>query len=151
MKLANPNVKRVAGWSNPVDNNTSFAEVVCDSYEALMHERRKRMSDEDNVPKHPNRRKGRKEESTQPAIQKEGGGTSAKPSGSSQPARMEVDDSAKKLRERVVPAYKLRSDIEQSNNLRKVLEAKVLESHVDLSLRGLLGIGFDKKEEAAVG
>ena len=40
--------------------------------------------------------------------------------------------------------YKLRSDIEQTTKLRKVLEEKVLDSHVDLTLRELLGIA--KKE-----
>jgi hypothetical protein len=39
-----------------------------------------------------------------------------------------------------MPTYKLRSDIEQKTDLRKVLEEKVLDSHVDLTLRELLGI-----------
>ena len=50
----------------------------------------------------------------------------------------------KKGKERVIPTYKLRSDIEQLTNLRKVLEEKVFHSHVDLTLRELLGI--TKKE-----
>ena len=61
-------------------------------------------------------------------------------SGSSQPTRMEVDESAKKGKERAAPTYKLRSNIEQTTDLRKVLEEKVLDSHVDLTLRELLGI-----------
>ena len=127
-------------WLDPVDNNTSFAEVVCDNYEAVVEEKRKRVGNDDGILKHPNTRYGRKEESTQLAVQKEGGGKSAKPSGSSQPTRMEVDDFAKKVKECAVLAYKLRLDIEQSNNLRKVLEAMVLDSHVDLTLREFLGI-----------
>ena len=144
LELADRNVKRVTGWSDPVDDKTSFAEVVCENYEALVEEKRKRTGEDDGVSKRPNTRNGRKEEQAQPTIRKEVGEGSAKPSGSSQPARMEVDDSAKKVRERAAPAYKLRSDIEQSTDLRKVLEAKVLDSHVDLTLRELLGIA--KKE-----
>jgi hypothetical protein len=53
---------------------------------------------------------------------------------------MEVDDFAKKGKERVAPTYRLKSDIEQATNLRKVLEEKILDSHVDLTLRELLGI-----------
>mgnify|MGYP002775011633 CR=1 FL=1 len=114
---------------------------MCENYEALVEEKRKRTGEDDGISKRPNTRNGRKEDAT---IRKEVGEASAKPSGSSQPARMEVDDSAKKVRERAAPAYKLRSDIEQSTDLRKVLEAKVLDSHVDLTLRELLGIA--KKE-----
>ena len=61
------------------------------------------------------------------------------PGGSSQPARMEVNESAKKGKERAMLAYKLRSDIEQTTDFRKVLEEKVLDSHVDLNLREFLG------------
>ena len=41
LKLADRNVRRVTRWSDPVDNNTSFAEVVCDNYEALVEEEEK--------------------------------------------------------------------------------------------------------------
>jgi hypothetical protein len=51
---------------------------------------------------------------------------------------MDVEESTKKGRERVMPTYKLRSDIEQKTDLHKVLEEKVLESHDDLTLRELL-------------
>ena len=67
-----------------------------------------------------------------------------KTGGSSQHAWMEVDESVKKGKERAAPTYKKRSDIEQMIDLRKVLEEKVLDSHVDLTLRELLGIA--KKE-----
>jgi hypothetical protein len=30
-QLANRNVKSVTGWSDPVNNNTSFVEVLCDN------------------------------------------------------------------------------------------------------------------------
>ena len=57
---------------------------------------------------------------------------------------MEVDESAKKGKQRVAPTYKLRPDIEQKTDLRKVLEKKVVDSHVNLTLRKPLGIA--KKE-----
>ena len=144
LKLADRNVKRVTGWSDPVDDNTSFAEVVCDNYEALVEEKRKRTGEEDGVSKRPNTRNARQEEHAQPTTRKEAGETSTKPSGSGQPTRMEVDESTRKGKERAAPTYKLRSDIEQMTDLRKVLEEKVLDSHVDLTLRELLGIA--KKE-----
>jgi hypothetical protein len=55
-------VKHVTGWSDPVDDNTSFAEVVCENYEALMEEKRKRMGEEDGVSKRPNTRNARQED-----------------------------------------------------------------------------------------
>ena len=39
-----------------------------------------------------------------------------------------------------MPTYKLRSDIEQTTDLKKILEERVLDSHMTLSLRELLGI-----------
>ena len=42
LKLVDRNVRRVTEWSDPVENNTSFAEVMCDNYEALVEEKRKR-------------------------------------------------------------------------------------------------------------
>jgi hypothetical protein len=57
---------------------------------------------------------------------------------------MDVDESAMKGRERAMPTYKLRSDIEQKTDLCKVLEETVLDSHVDLTLRELHRIA--KKE-----
>jgi hypothetical protein len=60
--------------------------------------------------------------------------------GLSQPAWMEVDEFVDKRKEWIAPIYKLRLDIEKKTNLWKVLEEKVLDSHVDLTLRELLGI-----------
>ena len=56
--------------------------------------------------------------------------------------RVNVEDPAWKTR--TMPTYKLRSDIEWTTDLNKVLEERVLDSHVTLSLRELLGI--TKKE-----
>ena len=55
-----------------------------------------------------------------------------------QPMRVDVEDPTWKTR--TMPTYKLRSDIEQTTDLKKILEERVLDSHVTLSLRELLGI-----------
>jgi hypothetical protein len=144
LKLADENVECVTGWTDLVDNITSFVEVVCDNYEALVDEKRRRTGDEDDASKRPNKMNRKKEEPLLPIARKEGGETSARPSGTSQPVPMEVNDTTEKGKECTTPSCKLRSDIEQPTNLRKVLEAKVLDSHVDLMLRELLGIA--KKE-----
>ena len=54
------------------------------------------------------------------------------------PVKVGVEDLARKTR--TMPTYKLRSDIEQTTDLKKILEERVLDSHVTLSLRELLGI-----------
>jgi hypothetical protein len=130
--------------TDPVDDKTSFAEVMCENYEALVEEKRTRTGDEDDTSKRPNTRNARREDSSSPATQKEVVKPSMRAGGLSQPARMDVDESAKKGREQAMPTYKLRSDIEQKTYLLKVLEEKVLDSHVDLTLRKLLRIA--KKE-----
>jgi hypothetical protein len=60
LELVGQNVKRVTGWADPVDNITSFVEVVCNYYEALVDEKRKRAADEDGMSKRANTRSGRK-------------------------------------------------------------------------------------------
>jgi hypothetical protein len=144
LEIADRNMRRVTRWTDPVDDKTTFAEVVCENYEALVEEKRERTGDEDDTSKLPNTRNARTENSSSPATQKEIDEPSMRAGGSSQPARMDVEESAKKGRERAMPTYKLRSDIEQKADLRKVLEEKVLDSHEDLTLRELLGIA--KKE-----
>ena len=52
--------------------------------------------------------------------------------------RVDVEDPVRKTR--TIPTYKLRSDIEQTTDLKKILEERVLDSHVILSLRELLDI-----------
>ena len=49
-----------------------------------------------------------------------------------------------KGKEKMTPAFKLASDIEQQTNLKRVFEERILDSRVDFSLRELLGIA--KKE-----
>ena len=57
---------------------------------------------------------------------------------------MEVDESCKERKEQITLAYTLSSDLKQMTHLWQVFEEKVLDSHVDLTLRELLRIA--KKE-----
>ena len=57
---------------------------------------------------------------------------------------MEVDESCKERKEQITLAYTLSSDLKQMTHLWQVFEEKVLDSHVDLTLRELLSIS--KKE-----
>jgi hypothetical protein len=70
LEIVDQNVRRVTGWSDPVNDKTSFAEVVCENYEALVEEKRKRTGDEDGTSKRPNTRNARREDSSSPATQK---------------------------------------------------------------------------------
>ena len=56
--------------------------------------------------------------------------------------RVDIEDPIGKSR--TMPTNKLRSDIEQMTDLKKILEERVLDNNVTLSLRELLGI--TKKE-----
>ena len=53
---------------------------------------------------------------------------------------MRVNGKDPAWKKRTMPTYKLRSDIEQTTNLKKILEERVLDSHVTLSLRESLDI-----------
>ena len=66
LKLVDRSMRQVTGWSDPVDNNTSFAEVVCDNYEALVEEKRKITGEEYGTSKRPNARNVGKEGQAQP-------------------------------------------------------------------------------------
>ena len=52
--------------------------------------------------------------------------------------RVVVEDSS--CQTRAMPTYKLRLDIEQMTDLKKILEEHVLDRHVTLPLTELLGI-----------
>ena len=81
LQLANRKVRRGTRWLDPVDNKTSFAEVVCDNYEGLVQEKRKRTDEEDGTSKRHNTRNARKEGQAQPMPRKEVEETSMKTGG----------------------------------------------------------------------
>ena len=90
---------------------------MCDNYEALVEEKRKRTGEENGTSKRQNTRNVGKEGQAQPMPRKDVGETSMKTGGSSQLARMKVDESMKKGKQRAASTYKLRSDIEQTTHL----------------------------------
>ena len=61
-----------------------------------------------------------------------------------------MEENSKMGKDRLTPTYKLRSYIEQTTNLRMVLEERVLDSHIDLTLRELLGIAKKEFHETIV-
>ena len=119
---------------DPVDENTLLAEVLCDNHEVFVDETRSTKKKEDV-------------EGTR-ALLTEDGDLSRKEESRKRveetvrPMRVNVEDPTRKTR--IMPTYKLRLDIEQTIDLKKILEERVLDVHVTLSLRELLGI--TKKE-----
>ena len=96
LQFTDRKVRGLTGWSDPIDDKRSFAEVVCDNNKALVEEKRKRTDEEDNTSKRHNTRNAGKAGQAEPMPRKEIGETSMKTSGSSQPSRMEVNGSMKK-------------------------------------------------------
>ena len=77
----------------------ALVEVLCDNYEELVEEKRKRVGEDDVVSKRLNTRNAGQEEQAQPTSRKEAHETSMKSGGPDQLARMEVDNSARKGKE----------------------------------------------------
>ena len=149
VELADRSVQSITGWSDPVDDNTILAEVMCDNHEVFVEEKRKRIEEQGPSKRHETRNAKKKEDAeTSRPLQSEERESSRKEESSKKveeadrPMRVNVEDPARKSR--TMPTYKLRSDIEQTTDLKKILEERVLDSHVTLSLRELLGIA--KKE-----
>jgi hypothetical protein len=46
LEIVDRNVRQVTQWSDLVDDKTSFVEVVCENYEALVRENRKKISED---------------------------------------------------------------------------------------------------------
>jgi hypothetical protein len=45
VELADRSVQSITGWSDPVDDNTILAEVMCDNHEVFVEEKRKRIEE----------------------------------------------------------------------------------------------------------
>ena len=141
VELADRSVQSITGWSDLVDDNTLLAEVLCDNHEVFVDEKRKRMEEQGGPSKKHEKRSTKKKEDAEAsrAFRTEDGDPSRKEESSKRveevvrPMRVNVEDPARKTRS--MPTYKLRSDIEQMIDLKKILEERVLDSHVTLSLR----------------
>ena len=128
-----------------MDNNTLLAEVMCDNHEVFVEEKRKRIEEQGPSKRHETRNAKKKEDAeTSRPLQTEERESSRKGEPSIRveetvrPVKVGIEDPAR--RTRTMPTYKLRSDIEQTADLKKILEERILDSHVTLSLREQLGI-----------
>ena len=91
-----------------MEEKTSYVETMCQSYEALVEEKRK-ISDEQGAPskKHDTREVIRRREESSPP-----------------------QTISKRGKERIRPEFKLRSEIEQSTDLKWVMEEQILDNCV---------------------
>ena len=109
-------VQRSTGWECPVDDTTTHA--LCQMHEVSVEEKRKRPDESVGPSKRYDTRSTSRQEEKKIGLEKG--------------------------KEKLSPAYKLASDIEQQIDLKKLLEERVLDSRMEFSLRELLGIA--KKE-----
>ena len=112
----------------------------------FVDEKRKRADLEEGPSKKHDTRSTKKKEEVITTICQEDGSSNKKVDEPTQP----IEENVKKGKDRSMPTYKLRSDIEQTTNLRKVLEERVLDSRIDLTLRELLGIAKKEFHETIV-
>ena len=126
--------------------NTISAEVICETHEVFVDEKRKRTDLNEGPSKKHDTRSFKKKEEMIKTTRQEDGNSNKRVEEPTQP----IEENAKKGKDRLTPTYKLRSDIEQTTNLRKVLEERVLDSRIDLTLRELLGIAKKEFHETIV-
>ena len=112
---AEERVREVTGWSDPVEESTGFVEAACRNYEALIDERR--------------------------AGKTGGAGPSGRYDTRSTPKGHDATPTGSQEKEKGrIPSFRLSSEIEKTTNLQKVLEERVLDSRIELTLREVLGI-----------
>ena len=126
--------------------NTISAEVICETHEVFVDEKRKRTDLNEGPSKKHDTRSFKKKEEMIKTTRQEDGNSNKRVEQPTQP----IEENAKKGKDRLMPTYKLRSEIEQTTNLRKVLEERVLDSRIDLTLRELLGIAKKEFHETIV-
>ena len=110
-------VREVTGWGDPVEEKTGFVEAAWQNYEVLVEDKCVGKVGGAGPSQRYETRSGQKKNDT---------GTTG------------VPDKTKKA------GYRLRTEIERTTDLQKVLEEWILDSKVELSLREVLGIA--KKE-----
>ena len=109
---AEQRVQEVTWWSDPFEEKTGFVEAACQNYEVLVEDKRAGKAGGTGPPNRYETRFGpRKNDAGNP----------------------DIPDKTKKV------GYRLSMEIERSTDLRKVLEERILDSKVELSLREVLG------------
>ena len=101
-------VREVTRWSDPVEEKTGFVEAACQNYEVLMEDNRAGKAGAAGPSQRYETPFGQKQNDV---------GTSGAP------------DKARKAN------YRLSTEIERTLDLRKVLEERILDNKVELSLR----------------
>jgi hypothetical protein len=110
---AEKRVQEVTGWSDPVEEKTGFVEAACQNYEVLVEEKQAGRSGGAGSSQRYETRTGEK-----------------KNDGSASGAQ----DKAKKA------GYRMTTEIERSTDVWRVLEERILDSRVELTLREVLDI-----------
>ena len=114
---AKESVHEVSGWSDPIEESTGFVEAACWNYEALIDERR--------------------------AGKTGGAGPSGRYDTRSAPKKHDATPTGSQEMEKGrIPSFRLSSEIEKTTNLQKVLEERVLDNRIELTLREVLGIAM---------
>ena len=109
-----------------MDGLSAFTKVATNqAHEVIMEEKRKWEENEDN--KKRELKSGKKRETENPK---------------------RVSPEVENGKNKKSPLFKLLSDIESSTDLKKILEERILDTEVELSLRELLGITKNEFHEA---
>ncbi|KAL3687991.1 hypothetical protein R1sor_014300 [Riccia sorocarpa] len=131
--------RQVTGWEDPVDAASVEAFVSLGKREAIVEEKRRRDPEEKPSEEAPKRRSTRRVDFDLPTDSS----TSVGPSG---PSTMEEDTVLKKGKAKATmekskgPSYKLVSEIENSTNLKEILEGRILDAKIEFTLKEALGI-----------
>ncbi|KAL3679949.1 hypothetical protein R1sor_022905 [Riccia sorocarpa] len=131
--------RQVTGWEDPVDVASVEAFVSLGKREAIVEEKRRRDPEEKPSEEAPKRRSTRRVDFDLPTDSS----TSVGPSG---PSTMEEDAVLKKGKAKATmekskgPSYKLVSEIENSTNLKEILEGRILDAKIEFTLKEALGI-----------
>ena len=110
---AEQRVQEVTGWDDPVEEKTGFVEAACQNYKVLVEDKQAGRAGGVGPSKRYETRFG------------------PKPNNAGNPS---VPDGKKQA------GFRLSTEIERTTDLRKVLEERILDSKVELSLREVLGI-----------
>ena len=123
LRKAGDEIRSCTGWNDQVDSLTAIAKIAgVNAYEVKVEKKRRR-TEEARPSRKPETREQKRPETERVA------------------AEVMKEDKGK---QKIAPSFKLASDIETSTDLKHVLESRILDSKVELTLREVLGI--PKKE-----
>ena len=106
-------VWEVTGWDNPIEEKIGFVEAACQNYEVLVEDKHTEKAGGVRTPNWYETRFGPKK---------------------SEAGKLGMPDKMQSA------GYRLSTEIERKPDLRKVLEERILDRKVKLSLREVLGI-----------